>query len=200
MIMSVPSTNSQVPRRSTAAFTLPEALIATSVFTLLVLGVVMANLFGLRWYQIGQTNLLATDSARKVIAKMTDELRNCDNAIVGKVTNGTFFAHLNGEQQTGNGLVVYATTNTNSYVLYYLNTTNKNFYRYTTDSGTNRIVAQTVTNAIVFQSLDYKGTVLTNTQNNHVIKCSLQFYTAPPQSPVVNYYQVQTAVAPRGQN
>ena len=187
-------------RARIAGFTLPEALIATSVFSLLVLGIVAANLFGLRWYQIGQTKLTATTSAREVIGKMSDELRNCDNAIVGNVSNGLFLAHVSGEAQTGNGLMIYATTNTNSYVLYYLNYTNRTFIRYTTDLATNKIVARSVTNSVIFTAQDYKGIVLTNDQNNRVIRCSLQFYSATPQSPVADYYQLQTAIAPRSQN
>ena len=186
--------------RRAAGFTLPEALIATTVFALLVLGIVSANIFGLKLNQIGQTRLLATDSAREVISEMTDELRNCNNAIVGNVSNGLFAAHVNGEAQTGNGLMIYATTNTNNYVLYFLNATNQAFIRYTTDSQTNRTVAQNVTNAVIFQAQDYLGNVLTNSQNNHVIRCLLQFYSTTPQNPVADSYQVQTAVAPRSQN
>ncbi len=186
--------------RAAAGFTLAEALIATTVFTLLVLGVVGANIFGLKLNQIGQTKLIATDSAREVVSKMTDELRNCENAIVGNVSNGMFVAHVNGEAQTGNGLMIYATTNTNSYVLYFLNSTNQTFIRYTTDSQANTVVAQNVTNAVIFRAQDYLGNVLTNTQNNHVITCLLQFYSTTPQNPVADSYQLQTSVAPRSQN
>lgn len=194
------STGSRAHRRKAAGFTLPEALIATTVFLFLVLGLVAANLFGLRWYQIGQTRLLATDSAREAISKMSDELRNSCSAVVGNVSNGVFLAHVNGEVQTGNGLMIYATTNTNSYVLYFANATNQTFIRYSTDAGTNQVVAQSVTNTAVFQAQDYQGNVLTNNQNNRVIHCSLQFYSAPPQGPVAGYYQLQTSVAPRSQN
>jgi hypothetical protein len=187
-------------RAAVGGFTLPEAIIATAVFTLLVLGVVSANLFGLRWYQMGQTKLVASDSAREVINKMTDELRNCDNAVVGNVTNDSFAGHVAGELQTGNGLMIFATTNTNNYVLYFLNSTNETFIRYTTDSQTNQVVASEVTNYYIFQSQDFQGNVLTNFQNNHVIRCLLQFYTPTPQSPVADAYQLQTAVAPRAQN
>ena len=183
-----------------AGFTLPEALIAMSVFILLVLGVVTANIFGLKLNQIGQTKMIATDSAREVISKMTDELRNCNNAIVGNVSNGLFVAHVDGEAQTGNGLMIYATTNTNSYVLYFLNYTNQSFIRFTTDSQVNTVVAQNVTNSVIFRSQDYLGNVLTNNQNNHVVTCSLRFYSATPQNPVADSYQLQTAVAPRALN
>src|SRR5580692_8642332 len=118
------SVSSSRPGRAVAGFTLPEALIATALFALLVLGIVSVNLFGLRWYQVGQNKMMVTDSAREAVGRMSDELRNCNSAYVGNVSNGTFVAHVDGEAQTGNGLMIYATTNTNSYVLYYVNITN----------------------------------------------------------------------------
>src|SRR5579863_9490340 len=80
--------------RAAAAFTIPEMLIATSLFAILVLGIISANLFGLRWYQLGQTEMIATDSARMGIGRLTGELLNCNDAMVGNVTNGTFLAHV----------------------------------------------------------------------------------------------------------
>jgi hypothetical protein len=183
-----------------AAFTLPEAIIATALFALLVLGIVSVNLFGLRWYQVGQNRLLDTGSAREAIARMSGELRNCTSAIVGNVSNGVFLAHVSGELQTGNGLMIYATTNTNDYVLYFVNASNQTFIRFATDTGTNSTIAQSVTNSVIFQAQDCLGNVLTNNQNNLVIHCSLQFYSAPPQSPGADYYQLQTSVAPRSMN
>lgn len=183
-----------------SAFTLPEMLVATSLFTLLVLGIISANLFGLRWYQLGQTEMIATDSARVAIGKLSDELRNCNDAMVGNVTNSTFLAHVAGEQQTGNGLLIYATTNTNNYVLYFLNPTNQTFLRYTSNPATNFLIAQCVTNTNVFQMQDCLGNLLTNNQNNCVIHCSLQFYSAPNQSAAATSYQLQTSVAPRSMN
>lgn len=194
------STTCHIRQIRTAAFTLPEALIATSVFLLLVIGIISANLFGLRWYQIGQNEIVATDSAREAISKMSGELRNCNNALVGIVTNGAFVAHVNGELQSGNGLMIYATTNTNSYVLYYVNTSNENFIRFSSDQGSNYTIAEFVTNHSIFQSQDYTGRVLTNLQNNFVIHCSLQYYYTPPQTPGSTVYQIQTSVAPRSQN
>jgi prepilin-type N-terminal cleavage/methylation domain-containing protein len=183
-----------------AAFTLPEMLIAVTLFALLVMGIIGANLFGLRWYQLGSTEMVATDSAREGIGKLTDELRNCNDAMVGQVTNGTFLAPVAGEQQTGNGLLIYASTNTNNYVLYFLNPTNQTFLRFTSNPATNFIIAQNVTNTNVFQLQDCFGNLLTNNQNNCVIHCSLQFYSYTAQSSAATSYQLQTSVAPRSMN
>jgi prepilin-type N-terminal cleavage/methylation domain-containing protein len=200
--MKLPEPFSCLPRqdRAHAGFTLPEALIATALFSMLVLGIVSVNLFGLRWYQIGQNKMVITDAAREAVGRLSGELRNCNNAFVGNVSNGTFVAHVDGEAQTGNGLMIYTTTNTNSYVLYYVNTTNQSFNRFTTDLGTNVVIANSVTNGNVFQVQDYLGNVQTNNQNSRVIHCTLQFFSALNQDPAVAIYQVQTAVAPRSQN
>jgi hypothetical protein len=185
-----------------AAFTLPEALIATALFAMLVLGIVSVNLFGLRWYQLGQNKMVITDAARESVGRMSSEIRNCNNVFVGIVTNGTFLAHVDGEPQIGNGLMIYATTNTNSYVLYYMDT-NQNLNRFATDIATNVLIASSITNTNIFQVQDYLGNVQTNNQNNRVIYCSLKFYMSPQQvsqSPSPVNYQLQTAVAPRSQN
>jgi prepilin-type N-terminal cleavage/methylation domain-containing protein len=188
------------PGRASAGFTIPEMMIATSLFALLVLGIIAANLFGLRWYQLGQTEMVATDSARMGIGRMTDELRMCSNAVVGNVTNGTFLAHVSGEQLTGNGLLIYPNGDTNNYVLYFLNPTNQTFFRFTSTPATNFTVALCVTNTNVFELQDCFGNLLTNNQNNCVVHCSLEFYSAVHQSSAATSYQLQTSVAPRSMN
>src|SRR5438105_2258664 len=116
-----PRTGAPRPRRNgpaspQAAFTLPEMLIAIVLFLLVVSGVVGANLFGLRMYQILENKLTATASARKAVGKMTDEIRNSKSTWVGNISNGVFVAHLDGEAQTGNGVMICPTTNSANYV------------------------------------------------------------------------------------
>ena len=202
--MKFAKTNSSSRRKGlpTAGFTLPEALIATALFAMLVLGIVSVNLFGLRWYQLGQNKMVITDAARESVGRMSSEIRNCNSVFVGIVTNGTFLAHVDGEQQIGNGLMIYPTTNRNNYVLYYMDT-NQNLNRFATDIATNVLIASSITNTNIFQVQDYLGNVQTNNQNNRVIYCSLKFYMSPlrvAQSPSPVNYQLQTAVAPRSQN
>ncbi len=193
--------NPRADGRASAAFTLPEVLVAASIFSFLVIGIVSANLFGLKWYQIGQTKLLATDTARAAMGRMTDELRNCNSNIVGNVTtNGIFTAHVEGEAQTGNGLLIFPTTNTNNYTAYFLNKGDNTFRRYTYPGGTTNIIARMVTNAVIFRVQDFRGNVLTNTQNNRLIRCSLEFYSTQPKNPVSDYYKLETMVAPRALN
>jgi hypothetical protein len=184
--------------RGTAAFTLTEMLISMTLFLLLMLGIVNATLFGMRWFQISQTKLLATDGARKTIGKMSDEIRSCNSTFVGDVsTNGTFTGRTNGEAQIGTGLLIYPTTSTNNYILYFRNAADQTFRRTSTALGLTTIIAQTVTNTNIFQVQDFQGTVQTNNQNNRVIRCTLQFYQAAPNTPVPDSYTLDTAVTRR---
>ena len=56
-------------------FTLPELMIAITVFTLLIGGVVFAHLYGLSMFKITETKLSATDHARRMLWRIADEIR-----------------------------------------------------------------------------------------------------------------------------
>src|SRR5262245_19532920 len=93
-------------------FTLPEVLVAITVFTLLVSGVVAAHLYGLSMFRITETKLNSTDDARKMIGRLTDEIRTCKSTWVGKITAGAFVGVVDGQKQEGTSLLIYPTTNT----------------------------------------------------------------------------------------
>jgi type II secretory pathway pseudopilin PulG len=181
-----------------AAFTLPEMMISFTVFLLLLMGIVGATLFGMSWFQISQTKLLATDSARESISEMTDEIRSCSSSFVGNVSsNGIFTGSTNGSPQTGTGLLIYPSTNTTSYILYFVNAPDETFRRLSTVTGLTTIVAQSVTNTNIFQVTDFLGNVQSNNTDNRVIHCTLQFYQSVPNTPTPQSYTLDTAVTRR---
>lgn len=183
--------------RSNRGFTLPELLIAISVFLLLISGIVSAHLFGLSMFRITETKLNATAEARKVIGSMANEIRTCKSTRVGNITSGLFVAKLDGEIQQGSGLMIYPTTNTANYVLYFVNPSDKTFRRTTSTNGSATILAESITNSMVFSAQNHQGTVLTNNQNNRVIHLNLEFYQAPRFRQVANYYKLETSVTRR---
>jgi len=183
----------------TKGFTLPEVLTAVTVFSFLVGGILAANLFGLRMLQITQTRLGAIDQARQAVGKMTDEIRNANSLTVGNLTNGLFVGHLNGERQTGSGLMICPTTNAANYILYFVNPSDQTFRRTTSAPGTTTILAHSITNTLIFSAQDCRGTVLTNNQNNRVIHLALDFFQPQPQLPAPDYYQLETSVTRRAE-
>ncbi len=196
---SIAKKRSPQRRGRTPGFTLPEMLVSFTLFVLLVGGVVVANLFGFRWYQITQTKLLAADSARKSIGHMADEIRTCNSLYVGNVSNLSFTGCTNGQLQQGNSLMVYQSTNTSNYIMYFFSTSDGTFRRFASVANTTTILASSVTNsAAIFQMQDYLGNVQTNSfVNNNLIHCSLQYYTSSSTNPVANFYQIQTSAKPR---
>src|SRR5580704_16320774 len=125
------SASSRGDSSATSGFTLPEMLIALAVFMLLLVGIIAANLFGLRMFQINQTKLSATEWSRNTFGKITDEIHSCNTVSVGNMTittnsdmtiNSDFEPlSLPGETQEGNALQIYPTTNTDSFTMYFVN-------------------------------------------------------------------------------
>jgi prepilin-type N-terminal cleavage/methylation domain-containing protein len=178
-------------------FTLAELLVAITVFTMLLGGIVFAHLFGLSMFQITETKLNATADARKLIGTMANEIRTCRSALVGNITNGSFIGKLNGETQRGSGLLIYPTTNTANFIVYFVNPSDQTFRRTTSTPGSATVVAESVTNAMVFSAQDHLGVVLTNNQNNRVIHMNIEFYQAARHMQQADYYKLETSVTRR---
>jgi hypothetical protein len=183
--------------KRTAAFTLPEMLFASTAFLMLVAAIMGANLFGMRIYQLSQTKLITTDALRKPLAQITDEIRSCRTTWVGSVSNGVFLAHVAGELQTGSGLLIYPTTNTDNFILYFVNPSDQSFRRTLSPPGSTTVLAKAITNTVVFQAQDFQGNVLTNSQNNCVIHLCLECFRPQPNLPAADYYKLEASATRR---
>lgn len=189
--------NSSSCARATQGFTLPELLIAMTVFLMLLGGIVFAHLFGLTMFRITETKLNATAEARQLIGTMANEIRTCQSTEIGNVNSGVFVALLDGETQQGGALLIYPTTNSTDFIIYFANSFDQTFRRTTSDPDSATILAESITNSMVFRAQDHLGKVLTNNQNNRVIHLNLEFYQAPSYMQVANYYKLETAVTRR---
>ncbi len=179
-------------------FTLPEILIATMVFLLMVAGIIAANLFGLQMFQITTTKLNVTTWSRETVEAITTEVQGCNSVWVGNITtNGVFQTLLDGETQQGTGLLIYPTTNTTNYIIYFLNPSDQTFRRTTSQPGTAEVLADSVTNTLVFAAQDFSGNVLTNNENNRVIHLTLEFYQPALFTVGADYYKLETSVTRR---
>jgi prepilin-type N-terminal cleavage/methylation domain-containing protein len=206
MKLQVPSSGSSRGGSSTPnkGFTLPEILIAMTVFLLVVAGIIAANLFGLRMFQVNATKLKATEWSRRTFGKITDEIHSCNSVSVGNMTtNGNFEGLLPGETQEGTAIQIQPTTNSASLIYYFVDSADGTFRRTELTPGvtTNTfILADSVTNTIVFtaESLrDGNFQVLTNNQNNRVIHLILEFYQPEHFMVGPDYYKLETSVTRR---
>ena len=183
--------------RPDKGFTLPEILIAMAVFMLMLAGIIAANLFGLRMFQVSGARLNITTWARETTEKITTEVHSCNKVSVGYITNDTFEGLLNGETQQGTALCLYPTNNTTNYVVYFVNPADQTFRRTTDEAGSAEILADSVTNTIAFTAQDFSGTVLTNNLNNRVIHLTLEFYQPARFLQGADYYKLETAITRR---
>ena len=200
MKFQVPFPDSGRRRLPDKGFTLPEILIATAVFLLMVGGIIAANLFGLSMFQITETKLNAMTWSRQTIEDISGEIRGCDSVwIVNVSTNGGFNWLLDGETQQGNGMFIYPTTNVANYITYFVNPLDETFRQtVATPGGTNTVIlADSVTNAIAFTAQDFSGNVLTNNQNNRVIHLTLEFYQPARFMQGADYYKIETSMTRR---
>jgi len=199
MKLSVPFSRSGPGRsaKPSQGFTLPEILIAMTVFVLVVVGIVSANLFGLKMFQITKAKLKAVEWSRRTFGQITEEVHICDTVYVGNMTNGVFAALLDGEMQQGSSLLIYPGTNTASYIVYYFNSSDQTFRRTTDQSGTAVILAESVTNGMMFSAQDFSGNVLTNSVNNRVIHLKLEFSQPERFLQGPDYYKLETSMTRR---
>lgn len=180
------------------AFTLPEVLVAATVFMFMIGGIILANLFGLKMFQIIQTKLNVATWSRQTTDKLMAEVRTCNSVWVGNVTtNSVFEALLDGEMQQGAALLIYPTTNTTNYILYFVHPPDQTFRRATDQADTVEVLAASVTNTIAFAAHDLSGNVLTNNQNNRVIHLTLEFYQPERFKQGADYYKLETSVTRR---
>ncbi|MGA2243651.1 MAG: hypothetical protein ABSH48_01525 [Verrucomicrobiota bacterium] len=184
-------------RAATRAFTLSEVLIATTIFLLMVSGIIAANLFGLRIFQMSTTKLNATQWSRETLMRLTDEIHECTSAQVVVVSNGVYSAFLNGETQQGNGLLINLTTNTTNYVLYFVDTDDQTFRRTTDQPDSAVILASSVTNSLPFAAEDFLGNILTNNSNSQLINLTLEFYQPGLFMQDADYYKLETSIKQR---
>jgi prepilin-type N-terminal cleavage/methylation domain-containing protein len=183
-------------------FTLPEILIALTIFLFLVIAIVFANIFGLSMFQMNSTRLNVSRWSRETVERFTDEVHACTGVQVGYMTNSGpnnfFAAPLLGEPQQGDALQIQTSTNTS--IIYFVNSGTQTFVRM---DLTNQLVIQTVTladsvtNTTPFSAEDFAGNVLSNNISNPVIHFTLEFYQPQLYLQDADYYKLDTAVSQR---
>jgi type II secretory pathway pseudopilin PulG len=180
-------------RTRNPAFTLPEILIAVTIFIMIIGAVVALQLFGVRIFQLAATKLTATEDARSTVNFIREQVREAKILYIGTYsgTNGSpgSFSALVNTNQVGSALLIFPSTNATYGTIFYQDPTITNLCSVsitnaTTDTNgvTTGTIADYATDALfvtnnsnVFQAEDFQGNVLTDNRNNRVIHVTLQF-------------------------
>ncbi len=179
------------------AFTIAELMIAMSVFSLMVAGIVASNLYGLRMSQVIGAKVNVSTWSRLTMEKIQNEIHSCKNLQLGTVTNGFFNGLLDGETQQCSSLLIYPSNNTNSFILYYVNGADQTLRRMTDQASSAVIMANAVSSPQPFSAQDLAGNILTNSLNNAVIHLALEFNQSAYFKVHSDYYKFETAVKQR---
>jgi hypothetical protein len=209
--MKLPSTHS-ITLHGQRAFTLVEALIASATLVIIVGSVIMCNLFGLSMAARQQIWLGCSDDAAQALSTLTTNIRSAVTLQVGSYTNSVFTpVAITNQQQSGNALMVYLTTNTTPWTLFYYdpvsnNLVQTNFYAAGSAGDCKLVSANPITNDSthpIFTEVDYTGTPLSN--GTPVASISVYLSFTKLQDPqvdiesgsIVDLYQITTIVSPR---
>ncbi len=198
------------PRRpgggSAPGFTLVEAMVTMGIFMFVIGGMVAVQIFGLRVYTLAATKLSATAAGRETLNAMRDQIRASQQIYVGTYASGTFTQMTNGWPQIGNAVQLFTTTNSAStnFTVFYMDPS-ANEVISADNLGNRSVLATSMTNVYCFQAEDYQGNVLTNYQNNPVIRVTMSFsqweypigYVGGAGVNAYDYYYLRTRITRR---
>ena len=179
-------------------FTLPEILIAMTVFLLVVGGIISANLFGLRMFQITETKLNVTKWSRETVGKITDEIHACNTVSVGNVDDERRFRGAAGWGDAAGQRPSNLSDHEHQQLHHlFCQSGRPDLPANGSRRGNTVILADSVTNTLAFSAQDFSGNVLTNSQNNQVIHLTLEFYQPARFMQGADYYKLETSVKQR---
>jgi len=186
-----------------AGFTITEIMIASGIFSIVVVGTILSHVTGLKLCTITQTKLRATHSARAAVNRTREDIRSSTLVEVGNYIGANFFNVSSTNLRVGNAIQIHPTSNTNIWIRYYVDLSDQTLKRVANNPASFETVANFITNKFPFAAEDYAGSVLTSDQNNRVIRMTLEIYQWEfaslnrGGSNSFDYYRVQTRVARR---
>src|SRR2546422_4150551 len=110
---------------SRSAFTLPEIVMAMGLLVLLLGGAVASHVFGALLLEKNSSKASASAEARQNITTLTAEISSSKNVLVGTGTATSFSEPGFDVPQQGNAVQIYPSSDTNAFILYFLDTTAK---------------------------------------------------------------------------
>jgi hypothetical protein len=186
------------------AFTLTELMVTMTLVMIVMAGVIYGHIAGLKLYGLTRAKLGASDAARSALSRLLEEIRSARMLQVGNGTAASFTSIPEGYAQRGNALMLYPTLNTNQWVRYYLDPASSKLLRIDQDDAKPLVIAEYVSNQVVFAAQDFQGNVLSNYFNNRVIGVDLEFYQVQyPITPIgtpgayFDYYRLTTRATRR---
>ena len=193
--------------------TLVEMMIAVAVMGMVITGVLSANFLGLRESKLMEAKAGASDSSRRYVSQLLQDIKSSKGYDVGTVSGTNFIAITNGNFQGPAIKLFVAAISTNQvidssrYILYWFDTTlaasgNGMLYRRNSTNGTATVVVSNLVNTLYFTSENYLGATQTVRTYKGVIHATLQFtqfqypLTAVGTNGLFDYYRIDCRATP----
>lgn len=160
--------------------TLVEMMITMGIFSLMIMALVYAHIFGLKQDELVESKLGASDEARKGFELIARDIRSAKIWQVGNMVSGTFTNIPNGTLQRGNAIQVALTNNAYAVNICYYFTNLSGDYRlcrFHTGDGNSTVIASNLFNTnLFFTAEDYSGSnVYNDIVWHYVVHFTLQF-------------------------
>ena len=196
-IATMRSASRHCPHRLVRAFTITEMLIATSVFSLAMIAILICHFAGLEFNEFVRPKVENSQYARETLSRIIEEVRSAKWIAVGTGTVSKFTPASATSRQTGNALRIYTTTNASPYVYYFADSFTGTLQKMPLSISNATTIATSVTNDQPFSLEDFGGNVLTNSQNNAVMSVLLQMNRPSSKSGMSDAYQVRAKTTRR---
>ena len=167
--------------RGRQAYTLVEVMLASSLFGLLICGVIYVQYFGIRYDQLVCSKLGASEMSRMSFDSLTADIRAAKLWMIGMGNKDSFSVVPNGNLQEGNALQLSLSANTNQFIRYFFTATNSGpvtnamLCRMTNGSAQFQVMARNLTNDLFFRAETFRGDPVTDLQYKYVIRVVMQF-------------------------
>lgn len=161
------------------AFTLPELMVAMSIFLMVIAAVIAGHIFGLRMFELTRMRLVANDHSWRVLRPMIEEIRSAETVEVGNGDDLGFTANGTGEGRVGNAIELRFPESPGARILYFRDDNDSTLKRLVEPGAQLSTVAHFVGNSNVFSAEDFSGAILTNRRNSAVIAVTVQYDRFP---------------------
>ena len=195
-----------VKTRGTRAMTLVEMMTAMAVFSFVLIALIYTQMFGLRYDELIQSKLGASEESRRNFDSLTADIRSAKKWLIGNYSGGSmtnFTACGNATAQVGNALELNYSASTNDWssdTLYYFDTNKYFLCKLTTGATTPLILASNLTNVstlgMSFHAERYTNTPVTNISSTDIAQDLEYKYVIVTTLEFAQYQYPQTKVGP----
>ncbi len=161
--------------RRTAGLTLVEMMVAMSIFSMVTVALVYTHLFGLMQDELANSKLGASDQSRRGFGQLAEHVRCAKIWRIGNGGLSSFTPIANGTGQQGNALMINLTTATNTYILYFFDSSKGELRRRRSGVTGSEIIAKDLTGTMFFRAENHRGDLQTDLTHKGVVHVWLEF-------------------------